>query len=171
MDHGNHDMPMRCSMNMLWNIQIQNTCIVFRSWHIHSNAQFVLSLVIIALLGVAYEYLRVLQRKLDSHITSFAPRSHARSPSRSREDATLLGGKAVSGAYTSESRFVVPPTYRLLRALLYGLAVFVSFFLMLVFMTYNAYLILAVVVGATIGHYAFNPELLPQAGDKGMACH
>ncbi len=99
MDHGNHDMPMapRCSMNMLWNTQIQDTCVVFRSWHIHSNAQFVLSLVIIALLGVAYEYLRVLQRNFDSHIASFAPRSHARSPSRTREDATLLAGKAVSG--------------------------------------------------------------------------
>lgn len=59
---------------------------------------------------------------------------------------------------------------------------------MLVFMTYNvraylicllgqssdlfqAYLIVAVVLGAAVGHYVFNPELLPVAADKGVACH
>jgi copper transporter 1 len=47
---------------------------------------------------------------------------------------------------------------------------------MLVFMTYNAYLILAVVLGAAIGHYVFNSRMdvdvvLASAGGKGMACH
>ena len=77
-------------MNMLWNTQIQDTCIVFRSWHIHSNTQFVISLIIIALLGVAYEYLRVLQRNLDTHVAASASKPRlSRSPSR--EDVALLG--------------------------------------------------------------------------------
>ena len=99
-------------------------------------------------------------------------------------------------------RTPLPPWPRTSRALLYGLQVFLSFFLMLVFMTYNvsqlpgcyaqssvtlssdtrivhqAYLILATVVGAAIGHYVFSPDMDIEAvlagasgGNKGMACH
>lgn len=83
------------------------------------------------------------------------------------------------------------------RAVLYGAQVFLSFFLMLVFMTYNvslstrlrshrhhltltiyqAYLILATVVGAALGHFIFNSHmdtdsvLAGAGGSKGMACH
>jgi copper transporter 1 len=48
---------------------------------------------------------------------------------------------------------------------------------MLVFMTYNAYLILAVVLGAAIGHFKFGGRMntdavLAGAGaGKSMACH
>ena len=78
------------------------------------------------------------------------------------------------------------------RSLLYAVIVFISFFLMLVFMTYNvrdgfrtnccvrlpttwflfpqAYLILATVVGAGTGHYLFS-ELGVEGDEKGMACH
>ena len=84
---------------------------------------------------------------------------------------------------------------RLTRAALYGAQVFLSFFLMLVFMTYNvrllsslyslsysmfivqAYLIAATVLGAAIGHFIFSSHmdidavLSGGAADKGMACH
>jgi copper transporter 1 len=71
----------------------------------------------------------------------------------------------------------VPAVPRALRAAVYGGTVFISFFLMLVFMTYNAYLIAAVVVGASLGHYVFGSTLNADAiladstGGKGMACH
>ena len=83
----------------------------------------------------------------------------------------------------------------LYRSFLYAVIVFISFFLMLVFMTYNvrcnahlkvgrvanaansfppryiqAYLILATVAGAGIGHYLFS-EFGAEGEDKGMACH
>lgn len=92
----------------------------------------------------------------------------------------------------------IPPISRAIRALLYGATVFLSFFLMLVFMTYNvcchflaigyafehllhhlfqAYLIGAVVIGAAIGNYVFSSHMDVDAvlagtgGGKGMACH
>ena len=87
----------------------------------------------------------------------------------------------------------MPPASRLLRAGLYGASVFVSFFLMLVFMTYNAshlnfllrpvlillqaYLILATVLGAAIGHYLYGGQMDPDVvlgggiASKGMCCH
>jgi solute carrier family 31 (copper transporter), member 1 len=89
----------------------------------------------------------------------------------------------------------LPLDARIMRASMYGASVFLSFFLMLVFMTYNvgallstpaadgahrrlqAYLIGAVVGGAMLGHYIFSPTmdveavLAGGAGGKGMACH
>jgi len=49
--------------------------------------------------------------------------------------------------------------------------------LMLVFMTYNAYLVGSVVIGAALGHYVFGrtvnvDAILNDSGNgKGMACH
>jgi solute carrier family 31 (copper transporter), member 1 len=97
-------------------------------------------------------------------------------------------------------RTPVPLVARSIRAILYGASVFLSFFLMLVFMTYNvcrpfssalvpslthsthslilqAYLIVAVVIGAALGHFIFGDTINVEgvlsgvAGGKGMACH
>ncbi|KAK0195036.1 Ctr copper transporter family-domain-containing protein [Armillaria mellea] len=152
MDHGAHSGEMvqpRCSMNMLWNAQIEHTCV------------FVLSCLAIVALGVFYEYLRALQKTVDARIAASLSKGkrarRSRSSSRaseSAEDALLLSGRVLGKPST-------------------GVPVFLSFFLMLVFMTYNAYLIFAVVVGAVIGHYVFGGELnLGTLGeDKGLACH
>ncbi|TRM69270.1 Ctr copper transporter [Schizophyllum amplum] len=174
-------MPM-CSMNMLWNTQIADTCIVFSSWHISSNGQFILSCIAVAALGILYEYLRVVQGAIDVRVAralaSSKGKAHARSGSRTpdgdSEEAGLLSGRRAS---KSLSRILVPPAPRALRAVVYGLIVFLSFFLMLIFMTYNAYLILAVVVGASLGHYIFggtmdiDAVLNNASGGKSMACH
>ncbi|KAF9479027.1 Ctr copper transporter [Pholiota conissans] len=193
MDHGGHDMPMgpKCQMNMLWNTQIIDTCIVFRSWHIGSNSAFFWSCLAIMALGVVYEYLRVFQRKLDVHIALSLAKGKgrsSRSSSRGRGAATatgstegneeelglLSGHKVLNASLTGTP---VPAVSRALRAVVYGATVFLSFFLMLVFMTYNAYLIFATVVGAALGHYIFGSTinvdsvLHDSTGGKGMACH
>ncbi|CAL1706434.1 unnamed protein product [Somion occarium] len=187
--HGGHEMPSmptrRCSMNMLWNTQIEDTCIVFRSWHISSTTAFVFSCLIVVALGVLYEWLRRAQSNLDVKIAASLSAqgkgkgrsgvSGRSSPEVDSEEAGLLTGLRVVKEHTGTT---VPLTARLTRAFLYGLTVFLSFFLMLVFMTYNAYLILAVVVGAAIGHFVFNPQMDVEgilagssASGKGMACH
>ncbi|KAJ7085853.1 Ctr copper transporter family-domain-containing protein [Mycena crocata] len=185
MDHSGHDMPstlVKCSMNMLWNTQIVDTCIVFRSWHVSSKASLVGSCIAIMLLGVFYEYLRAFQKSLDTRIalalvasgkgkTRASSRSGRSSPSE--EDAGLLTGRRMFKLASTGTP--VPFLLRALRAALYGATVFLSFFLMLVFMTYNAYLIFATVFGAALGHFVFggtiNVDALLSEESKGMACH
>jgi len=187
--HGGHDMPMppMCKMNMLWNTDIIDTCIVFRSWRISSNAVFFWSCAAIIALGVFYEYLRVIQRRLDYHIALSLSKGKGRTRAGARGRASPEGSRGpaeesglLSGQRTLNESLAgtpVPPASRALRAAVYGVTVFISFFLMLVFMTYNAYLITAVVIGAALGHYIFgstmNVEaiLLDTSGGKGMACH
>ncbi|KAF8893415.1 Ctr copper transporter [Infundibulicybe gibba] len=181
-------MPMgpKCDMHMLWNTQIIDTCIVFKSWHIGSNFTFVVSCLAIVALGVFYEYLCSLQKRVDRIVAfSLSSKDKARMPaSRNRSGAStpdgdleefgLLTGLRMSRVQGNVMR--VPPMWRVIRMLLYGATVFLSFFLMLVFMTFNAYLIIAVVAGASIGHYIFGitmnvDAVLSDVGGRGMACH
>lgn len=99
-DHGGagHDMPMaKCSMNMIWNTQIEGTCIVFESWRISSKASFVFSFFVIVAIGVFYEWLRSYQRAFDAHLLATEAKgkfrlSDSRDGSRERgENAGLLG--------------------------------------------------------------------------------
>jgi len=187
-DHGEHGTPAiaRCSMNMLWNTQIIDTCVVFRGWHIRSTSSFILSCLAIVALGIFYEYLRAFQKSLDQRIAMAlvaSGKGKARaasrggsgrsSPETELEEAGLLTGRKVFRP--SNLGTPVPTLPRILRAAVYGTTVFLSFFLMLVFMTYNAYLIFATVLGAAIGHYIFSStisldSLLSESG-KGLACH
>jgi len=121
---------------------------------------------------------------LDYHIAlSLQSKGKARSRANSgrnspeatfEESAGLLTGRILNPSVTGTP---VPTISRVLRALIYGVTVFLSFFLMLIFMTYNAYLIGAVVVGASLGHYIFgstinvNAILADSSGSKGLACH
>jgi len=168
MDHGgmDHGQGARCSMHMLWNTQIVDTCVVFQSWHVRTQFGFFLSFLSIVLLGILYERLRKAQRLLDIKISA----SLIEKRIENAENQLLLP----AGPKT----YVVPPLQRVQRAILYGVSTFLSFFLMLVFMTYNAYLISAVVLGATIGHYIYSEAIeadailfgTPQAAAKNAPC-
>lgn len=43
---------------------------MFRSWHIYNRTDFVIALVVIAGLGVLYEWLRVVQVKYDRRVAA-----------------------------------------------------------------------------------------------------
>jgi len=173
-------------MHMLWNTQIEDTCIVFKQWHISSRFIFALSFLAIILISLGYEYLRAYQRSVDRRIALAlsstkgrrkSPVSGRSTPEQSGPDVEVAGLLSGRPKKLSANCTPVPLYPRVFRAVLYGAQVFVSFFLMLVFMTYNAYLILAVVLGASIGHFVFGAALDVDAilagGDlsKGMACH
>ena len=74
---------------------------MFPQWHISSHTSFFFSLLVIAALGVFYEYLRVFQVSLDRKIAiSIASRTGQRSassggnsPEIAGEEVGLLGGR------------------------------------------------------------------------------
>jgi len=59
-------------------------------------------------------------------------------------------------------------TSDIVRAALYAVQVFYSFFIMLLFMTYNGWVMLAVAGGAFVGHLLFG---LKTSSTKSVACH
>lgn len=43
---------------MLFNWQIENTCVVFRWWHIHGPVSLIMSCIAIFLIAASYEWIR-----------------------------------------------------------------------------------------------------------------
>ncbi len=95
------------------NTQIEDTCIVFKQWHISSRFVFALSFLAIILISLAYEYLRAYKRTVDRRIAlvlwrskvrgkgSVSGRSTPEQPGQGIEEAGLLSGlpKKVSNWY------------------------------------------------------------------------
>ncbi|CUS22459.1 LAQU0S05e05820g1_1 [Lachancea quebecensis] len=140
MGHGDMGHEDMCSMNMLFTWNYKNTCVVFKWWHIRTLPHLLLSILVIAASSYLYEYLKYYCAKSASSRTAGA--------------ASVSNSKAA----------------KLKRASWYGAQVGFSFMLMLVFMTFNGWLMLAVVVGAAWGHYSWG-NLTEGLAYNSLACH
>ncbi|KAJ6446189.1 Ctr copper transporter [Purpureocillium lavendulum] len=144
MDHGGGGMDDMCSMSMLFTWDTRNLCIVFRQWHIRSTASLVVSLIAVVLLAMGYEALRSLSRAYEASLAkriAALPRQH-------QGEAGRRG--------------------HMVKAVLYGLQNFYAFMLMLVFMTYNGWVMIAVSLGAFFGYLLFGQTT---SATKDNACH
>ncbi|OPB42938.1 Ctr copper transporter [Trichoderma guizhouense] len=143
--HGGHGgMDDMCSMSMLFTWDTTNLCIVFRQWHIRSNLSLVLSLLAVVLIGIGYEYLRSVSRRYEA---SLAARLET-VPRQNRDNASKRG--------------------HVIKAILYAIQNFYAFMLMLVFMTYNGWVMVAVSLGAFLGYLLFGHST---SATKDNACH
>ncbi|KAM0722684.1 hypothetical protein Q7P37_002125 [Cladosporium fusiforme] len=144
MDHGDmgHDQPM-CSMNMLFTWDTTNLCIVFPSWRVTGTFSLIVSLLAVIALTAGYEAIRELSRRYEERL------------------AEKLKGATRNSAAVDEKKG------RTIKAAFYGVQVFYSFFIMLLFMTYNGWIMLAVGVGAFVGYLLFGGS----SATKSAACH
>ncbi|CAK7274185.1 copper transpport protein [Sporothrix epigloea] len=148
MDHSHHhleaaEMPMdMCSMNMLFTWDTRNLCVVFRWWHIRSTPGLFLSLLAVVIFGAGYEALREGIRRYEAQSSSrAAPR---------------------------QAHAVVNKRAHLIKAVLYGIQNFYAFMIMLIFMTYNGWVMLSVSFGAFVGYLLFGGSV---PAVKETACH
>ncbi|KAI5366132.1 putative Ctr copper transporter, MFS transporter superfamily [Septoria linicola] len=141
MDHGSGE-PM-CNMNMLFTWDTSNLCIVFSSWRITGAWSLIYSLVAVIALTAGYEAVREASRRYEESYE----RRIANTPRNSIEAEEKRG--------------------QIVKALFYGSQVFYSFFIMLLFMTYNGWIMIAVGVGATVGYLLFGAG----SASKSAACH
>ncbi|KAK5960318.1 low-affinity Cu transporter PWA37_002389 [Arxiozyma heterogenica] len=131
------DMDMdTCSMNMSFTWSYNNTCIIFSWWKINTGSDLLLSCMTLVVLSILYEWFKYRLQLYNSHQVLSLPLN--------------------SNTYPSS---VVGPNKRMISSCLYGCQVGFSFLLMLVFMTYSGWLMLSVLIGATIGHYWFGYRL------------
>ncbi|KPM41761.1 hypothetical protein AK830_g4770 [Neonectria ditissima] len=153
MDHGDGGMHDMCSMNlttpssppqMLFTWDTTNLCIVFRQWHVRSTVSLIFSLLAVILLAVGYEALRALSRRYEDALAK-----HVQSlPRQNQEQADQRT--------------------HIIKAVLYALQNFYAFMLMLIFMTYNGWVMVAVTLGAFIGYVVFGQKT---PATKDNACH
>ncbi|CAI6095710.1 hypothetical protein V2G26_014429 [Clonostachys chloroleuca] len=145
MDHGGHGgMEDMCNMNMLFTWDTTNLCIVFRQWHVRSTASLIFSLLAVVLIGIGYEAIRAFSRRYE-----------------------LATSKRVE-SLPRQSQGQLSQRTHVIKGALYALQNFYAFMLMLLFMTYNGWVMIAVTLGAFFGYLIFGKS---SSATKENACH
>jgi copper transporter 1 len=146
---------------MIFNWQIEDTCVVFEWWHIKGPATFILSCIGVALIAAFYEWLRAYSNRIEYKWKEAAFLAAARDDEQ-EEERNSTYAYYQQHAQLSRKRECIKSIY-------YAILVAISFWLMLVFMTYNGYLMMAVVLGAGLGHFFFGNGWL--SASRSIQCH
>ncbi|BFG02985.1 high affinity copper uptake protein 1 [Drosophila madeirensis] len=139
-----------------------NETILFSWWHIDTVAGLIGSMIAIFLLALLYEGLKYYREYLFWKTYNLLEYRPVTGPQRNPEAPRLPSPAAAAPSpvqYVGEVVHKQPPSMlsvnHLYQTLLHILQVTLSFLLMLIFMTYNVWLCLMVVLGAAVGYFLF----------------
>ncbi|EDX01027.1 high affinity copper uptake protein 1 isoform X1 [Drosophila yakuba] len=165
--HGAHNhgggsgTGMKHMMPMAFHFGYDET-ILFSWWHIETVAGLVGSMIAIFLLALMYEGLKYYREYLFWKTYNLLEYRPVTGPQRNPEAPRIPSPAAAAPSpvqYVGEVVHKQPPSMlsvnHLLQTLLHVLQVTLSFLLMLIFMTYNVWLCLMVVLGAAVGYFLF----------------
>uniref|UniRef100_A0A0M3HXI3 Copper transport protein n=1 Tax=Ascaris lumbricoides TaxID=6252 RepID=A0A0M3HXI3_ASCLU len=181
--NGEHDIiaerePKVHTMKMWFHLG-NDEVILFNFWNIRSVAGLLLACFIVSVLAFAYEALKWFRIKLQT--SSERERIRWSTPINERNVERDDGEEFIKSVRSSSQQDVYAPTTtspsgslrpmkfpfgiiisqpsivisRLIEVALYGTQLFLAYCLMLITMTFNAWLMLAVVSGAAVGHWLF----------------
>jgi copper transporter 1 len=142
MDMG-HDMPgmKMCKMSMTLNSDYENLCIITDKIMVTNKLQLLFAMIGIIMFTTGYEFFKQFVDKLQSRYSQFLQ----------------------SNTVTERERKV----YKFRLSCSYALSVGYSFIIMLLFMTFNIWVMLSVCVGAGIGHYLCDAK----SSANSLVCH
>lgn len=167
--HGGHGgMDDMCSMSMLFTWDTTNLCIVFRQWHIRSNTSLVFSLIAVVLIGIGYEYVRSVSRRYEASLAARLETVPNATVHAYRDDDDENVTETPAFLRSGQNRENVSKRGHVIKATLYAFQNFYAFMLMLVFMTYNGWVMVAVSLGAFLGYLLFGHST---SATKDNACH
>ncbi|XP_065885097.1 high affinity copper uptake protein 1-like [Dysidea avara] len=174
----NCTMPMNCSMTMgpmkmqmYFYFGVHNVTVLFEGWDVDSVGAMVGTFFAIFVMALLYEGLKVFREVLHRNKSKMFGK---------------IGPKAVQYTKLSSSTQLVPKPnsynipvgatlgVHIIQTLLHMLQVTISYFLMLIAMTYNVWLFIAIVLGAGAGYFLFARFRGPgtQSGqDSNEHCH
>ncbi|KAK4166996.1 Ctr copper transporter family-domain-containing protein [Cladorrhinum sp. PSN259] len=148
MDHGTGSA---CKISMLWNWNTIDTCFLARSWHIRSSGMFAGSCIGVILLVMLLELLRRSVKEYDRYLLRKATTSVV----------TTEGVKGEAPVCVTKSKGYRPNFLeQAIRALLHMCQFAVAYFVMLLAMYYNGYIIICIFIGAYLGSFVFHWETL-----------
>ncbi|RKO98604.1 hypothetical protein CXG81DRAFT_21193 [Caulochytrium protostelioides] len=180
MDHSmpgmDHSMP---GMKMLWNWDT-STVLIFDWWRTDGPVTLLLSCMAVFAMAYGSEWFQSYRAQRDRVLLQRAAAvggpavavDHEATDLLADQDADLhaAGGRNVAGSRlhvarvdTSHGRY-----YQALRAVLRAVESFIGLFIMLLFMSFNGYIIFSVVAGTAAGFFVHQRG---QAGKSSLACH
>ncbi|KAM0253480.1 hypothetical protein ACHAP5_000509 [Fusarium lateritium] len=169
MDHGGMG---GCKISMLWNWNTVDSCFIASSWHITSKGMFAGSCIGVVLLVMSLELLRRCVKEWDRYLLlQHAAKFHEASCA-TITDPTGLNGCSYGKKNNETVTCITPiPPFRpnvsqqAIRALLHMMQFAVAYFVMLLAMYYNGYFIICIFIGAYLGAFIFQWEVLGASGN------
>ena len=173
---------------MLWNWYTTDACFISSTWQVTSHGMFAGSCIGVIALVVALEFLHRLGREYDQYLIyqlrvqqTRQSKDNAQEQNETERNPGELGGSAIgqkdiflastSPGYdglvrTSMRRSTVRPRIQqqIVRALIHMLQFAVAYFIMLLAMYYNGYIIICILIGAFLGFAIFSGERLGSTG-------
>ncbi|KLJ10402.1 hypothetical protein EMPG_14215 [Blastomyces silverae] len=152
---GNND----CKISMLWNWNVINACFISSTWRITSRGMFAGSCIGVILLVMSLEFLRRAGYEFDKYI---AGRSNIYS---GRLQRIIMSPKSTSSGLGSPVETPISPRNRTprptllqhtARSLLHMVQFGVAYFIMLLAMYYNGYIIICILIGSFLGSFVFS---------------
>lgn len=179
MSMGGSSSPNACKISMLWNWNTINSCFIARSWHIRTRAHFAGSCIGIVALAVLVEIVRRFQREYDRYLLRTWQQCHCPPFIQSPADSN---GEKLS-YHTTHVQNVNPPNLAIqhpffpalgndptaiyytptlfqqaIRATFYLLQYAGAYFIMLLAMYYNGYIIICIFIGCFLGYFLFGAD-------------
>lgn len=180
-----------CKISMLWNWNVEDSCFLANSWHITSRGMFGGTCVGIVFLVVALEFVRRMHREYDRFIVRQWKASQEaldssvvndKSSSSQSSFAEKLGSrvKNFNGPLLSNRRLgilgsteeVFSPTLfqQLIRSVFYVVTAGAGYIVMLLLMYFNGYIFFCVLIGALIGYFFFESDVVATSNQKLVTC-
>lgn len=147
---------------MLWNWNTVDSCFIAESWHVTSKGMFAGSCIGVILLVMTLEFLRRAVKEFDAYLIrqheikfQASDAAHGAASDSSKHDSAAAAACAVP----------VPPFrpnvfQQAIRAFLHMCQFAVAYFVMLLAMYYNGYFIICIFIGAYLGSFVFQWEVL-----------
>lgn len=142
---------------MLWNWDTIDACFLAESWQIRSRGGFAGLCIGMMLLVVALEFFRRATRQYDRHILA----QHRRKADVCAcQDAAPSPPDTKKEPRAAEASFRPSVAQQGVRALLHTVQFALAYWIMLLAMYYNGYVIICIFIGALIGSFIFQWERL-----------
>lgn len=152
MDSGHHG-----GSSAYFNTNYEHMIFLFEGLHIHSSSEYAGILVLTFLIAVAHEGLKrgraILDMKFQDHNALMAMKAVTQKQTGVAEGGATSPLSTVNSAALQDITFTF--TQQLARSVLYGLSVFLSMILMVIFMLFDVGLAVMVCAGAAIGFGIF----------------
>ncbi|XP_028394824.1 high affinity copper uptake protein 1-like [Dendronephthya gigantea] len=140
--------------------------ILFHDWSIDSIGGMVWSCIVVFLMAMFYEGFKVFREVLrKKHCTS-----EDYDVPGNNTNGQLVAGKGFCHAYVHKGRSCYCNRHHFLQSFLHIIQVAISYFLMLIAMTYNGWLFIAVCLGAGFGYFLFSWKF-PKSFDVNEHCY
>ncbi|KAI0456234.1 Ctr copper transporter [Xylaria acuta] len=148
-----------CKISMLWNWETIDTCFLSESWQIHSRGAFAGFCIGVILLVVLLEFFRHAARRYDQYLVAKHPKDAVLATESSTPPSASgpLNAKDHQVTHTAVSITSFRPCafQQAIRALLHTLQFATAYWIMLLAMYFNGYIIICIIIGAFIGSFIF----------------